>query len=154
MDTSDISTEHRIYLPLIMECLFESPINKQGEIISYEDVIEKLNQDTVSFSCGIGLGSKSLFKCGQYSQTVSVMIQVEAAKYEKGVEWLHDILYNTIFSLERIKIIAAKMNNAVAQAKRSGRDVVAYAMRGLRFCKGAYELNYDEKNFLLQKNLN
>ena len=128
-----VPQELRIYLPLMLESLFESPIRKNDKLIPYEDVIEQLNNDTVSFSSSLGLGSKPLFKCGPYSHTISVMLQVEIAKYETGIEWLRDILYNTVFSVDRLKIIAAKMNNAVAQAKRCGRDVVAYAMRGLRY---------------------
>ncbi|XP_971907.2 uncharacterized protein C05D11.1-like [Tribolium castaneum] len=137
LDSTAVPPELRIYLPLMLESLFESPIRKNGKLIPYEEVIEQLNNDTVSFSSSIGLGSKSLFKCGPYSHTISVMLQVEVAKYEKGIEWLRDILYNTVFSVDRLKIIAAKMNNAVAQAKRSGRDVVAYAMRGLRFVENS-----------------
>jgi Zn-dependent M16 (insulinase) family peptidase len=135
LDSTALPQEYRIYLPLMLESLFESPIRKNGKLIPYEDVIEQLNNDTVSFSSSIGLGSKPLFKCGPYSHTISVMLQVEIAKYEKGIEWLRDILYNTVFSVDRLKIISAKMNNAVAQAKRSGRDIVAYTMRGLRFVK-------------------
>ncbi|RZC37564.1 C05D11.1-like, partial [Asbolus verrucosus] len=138
LDSSSVPPELRIYLPLMLESLFESPIRKNGKLIPYEDVIEELNNDTVSFSASVGLGTKSrLFKCGPYSHTVSIMLQVEVAKYEKGVEWLRDILYNTVFAVDRLKIISAKMNNAVAQAKRSGRDIVAYAMRGLRFVENS-----------------
>ncbi|KAH0820104.1 hypothetical protein GEV33_002687 [Tenebrio molitor] len=141
LDSTALPQEYRIYLPLMLESLFESPIRKNGKLIPYEDVIEQLNNDTVSFSSSIGLGSKPLFKCGPYSHTISVMLQVEIAKYEKGIEWLRDILYNTVFSVDRLKIISAKMNNAVAQAKRSGRDIVAYTMRGLRFVKNSNVYN-------------
>lgn len=129
--------ELRIYLPLMLEALFESPIRKNGQLVPYEEVIEQLNNDAVSFSSSLGLGSKaSNFRCGPFSHTVTVMLQLETAKYEQGVEWMRDILYNTVFSADRLKIIAAKMNNGVAQVKRSGRNMVSYAMRDLRFVDG------------------
>lgn len=61
---------------------------------------------------------------------------MEAAKFEKGVQWMREILYKTIFTKERIEVIAQKIVNEVAQAKRSGKGVVAYAMEDLRYVKG------------------
>lgn len=79
---------------------------------------------------------RSYFSCGPYAQTCTALLQVEAAKFEKGVQWMREILYKTIFTKERIEVIAQKIVNEVAQAKRSGKGVVAYAMEDLRYVKG------------------
>lgn len=49
---------------------------------------------------------------------------------------MRELLYKTVFTKERIEVIAQKIVNEVAQAKRSGKGVVAYAIEGLRYVKG------------------
>lgn len=71
-----------------------------------------------------------------FAQTCSALLQVDSAKFEKGVQWMREILYKTVFTKERIEIIAQKIINEVAQAKRSGKGVVTYAMEGLRYSNG------------------
>lgn len=36
MDTSLVSNEQRLFLPLLMNCLFESPVMRNGQLIPYE----------------------------------------------------------------------------------------------------------------------
>lgn len=138
MDTSSLPPTLREYLPLLIEILFESPIERDGKIIPYEEVVQQLNDDTVTTAgnIGLGYGKLSYFKCGSYAQTCTLMIQVEAAKFEKGVQWLQEILYKTVLTAERMEINANKMVNAVAQAKRSGRDVATYVMKSLCYSEG------------------
>lgn len=137
LDTSKVPQDLRVYLPLLLESLLELPIERDGQLIPYEDVVAQLNDDTVTTGTSIGLGGGSLFSCGSYSQTATLAIQVETSKYEKGMQWLQELLYKTKFTLDRIKVIALKMNNTVAQAKRSGRNVASYAMKNLWYSKGS-----------------
>ncbi|KAJ8921035.1 hypothetical protein NQ315_015831 [Exocentrus adspersus] len=149
LDTSSVPSELRSYLPLLLESLLELPIERDGKIIPYEDVVAQLNDDTVSSSTSIGLlGGKAMFRCGSYSQTCTVTLQVEASKYEIGLRWLRELLYKTVFTAERLKVVAMKMNNSVSQVKRSGRSVVAYAMKGMSYSKDSNVA----KNGLLQQN--
>lgn len=113
-------------------------MEKDGKLIPYDEVVSQLNHDTVSSSTSIGLGTHKadLFKCGSYSQTATLSLHVEANKYEVGLTWLRDLLYKTVFTPDRLKVIATKLNNSVAQAKRSGRNIVAYVMKGLCYNKG------------------
>lgn len=55
MDTTDILLEERPYLPLLLEALFESPIDRNGQIIPYEQVVAELSDDTISSRGNIGL---------------------------------------------------------------------------------------------------
>ncbi|XP_017774305.1 PREDICTED: uncharacterized protein C05D11.1-like [Nicrophorus vespilloides] len=132
LDTSMISVDLRPYLPILLEAIFELPIQRET-LICYEDVVTELNNDTVATcgSLGLGGGLASDFKCGTFSHTANIMLQVETAKYAKGISWLRELLYQTVFDAERLKIIATKMVNNVSQAKRSGRNVVSYATKGL-----------------------
>lgn len=138
LDTSSVPIDLRYYLPLLLETILESPIERKGRLVSHEDVITELNNDTISNGSHIGTGSRSdRFFCGPYSNTASVFLQVEAAKYEKGINWLREILYETVLTPERLKIMANKMVNDVAQAKRQGRSVINYVMKGIRYIEGA-----------------
>ncbi|KAF7269964.1 hypothetical protein GWI33_017052 [Rhynchophorus ferrugineus] len=147
LDTSKVPQELRIYLPLLLECLLESPVEENGKLIPYEEVVARLNDDTVCSVTSIGLGRGSLFSCGIYAQTAILSLQVESSKYEKGLQWLQTLLYKVNFSVDRIKLISLKMNNAVAQAKRSGRNVASYAMKNLWYSQGS---NIYENGILLQ----
>ncbi len=49
LDTSMLPVESLKYLELLMECLFELPIEKEdGVILTHEDVVAGLNRDTLS----------------------------------------------------------------------------------------------------------
>ncbi|XP_066250958.1 uncharacterized protein C05D11.1-like [Euwallacea similis] len=135
MDTSNIPSNLRIYLPLLLESLLELPIERKGVIVPYEQVVAQLNDDTVCSNTSLGLGAGGLFTCGSYSQSVTLSLQLETSKYQKGLNWIEDLLYHTQFTAERLKVIALKMSNAVAQSKRSGRNVASYAMKNLWYSK-------------------
>lgn len=57
-------------------------------------------------------------------------------KYEKGVQWLKELLYDTELTVDRLKIISAKMVNDVAQVKRNGSKVANDLINGLMYNKG------------------
>nr|CAH7739234.1 unnamed protein product [Callosobruchus chinensis] len=148
LDTSSVPSELRSYLPLMLDSLLELPLEREGNVIPYEEVVAQLNDDTVSSSTSIGVGSHGTFTCGSFSNTATVVLQVESSKYEKGLTWLKELLYKTVFTVERLKVIAMKMNNSVSQVKRWGRSVVAYVMRGLRYSEDSNVM----KNGVLQQN--
>jgi Zn-dependent M16 (insulinase) family peptidase len=61
---------------------------------------------------------------------------VEKAKYELGVKWLREILYQTKFPAERLKVIAKRMNNDISKYKRKGNAVLKAVFRSLVFSQG------------------
>lgn len=135
LDTSRVPSDLRMYLPLLLESLLELPLERDGKLIPYEEVVAQLDDDTVSSNTSIGLDGGDLFTCGSYSETVTVSLQAEAAKYETCLNWLKELLYKTKFTAERLKVIALKMNNALAQTKRRGGSVASYAMKNLWFSR-------------------
>ncbi|KAL3282009.1 hypothetical protein HHI36_005212 [Cryptolaemus montrouzieri] len=147
LDTSAISSEQRIYLPLLLETILELPVNKEGTLLPYEDVVAQLNHDTVANSTHLGLRKRGLFKCGSFSQTAVVMFQVESGKFSVGLGWLKDMLYNSVFNAERLKVTATKVINTAAQAKRSGRDMVSYALNAMCFVEDS---NIHQNGLMIQ----
>lgn len=76
MDTSSITKEQRLYLPLLLEAFMESPVKGNGELIPYQEVIATLEADTIETSTSIGIDRFIRFSCGPYSHSASLMIQV------------------------------------------------------------------------------
>lgn len=123
-NTSNIASDLRSYLLLFFDLITESPIRREdGTLIPYEEVVAALESDTISLETSIGLESTSQFSCGSYSQTAVLMIKTDHKKYIRGIQWAIDLLNNTEFTIERIRVCAAKIANAVAQAKRNGNAV-------------------------------
>lgn len=141
MDTSKVPLELRLYLPLLLEAFFESPVKRGNTVVPYEDIVSELESDTVATRNHIGLGNSGRFSCGPYSHTVSIMLQVEEAKYKRGIDWLRELLYQTQFTVDRIQIIATKMANDVSQIKRKGNKVAADLMKGLCYIKDSNQYN-------------
>lgn len=76
MDSASLTPELRPYLSLLIEAFMELPINEDGKLIAYEDVVAELERDTVSSSAAIGVSGGSRFVCGSYSSTAFMSIQV------------------------------------------------------------------------------
>lgn len=126
MDTSqDLTTQDRLYLPLISELILESPLNRNGIIIPYEEVVEQLEQDFIDTAAMVGLG------CAALSNLFLIIFKVEVKNYAKAINWLKDILFNTQFTHDRIKTVATKMVGDIAQEIRSGSSVCDTAISSL-----------------------
>lgn len=125
LNTDSVSIKLRPYLLLLLELITESPIRRpeDGVLIPHEEVVAALESDTVSLSTSLGLESCKQFSCGSFSHTALLVIRVDYRKYVRGVQWIVDLLHNTEFTAERIRICGAKISNAVAQAKRNGNAV-------------------------------
>lgn len=81
MDTNDVADALRPYLLLLFECLLESPIERNGILVPYEEIVAQLEADTVAAATRIGLESSSRFQCGPYSQTATLMLQVSFSSH-------------------------------------------------------------------------
>lgn len=75
-----------------------------------------------------------MFNCKFFA--LFTQLQVEKEKYELGVKWLREILYQTKFPAERIKVIAKRMNNDISKYKRKGNCVLKALIRSIVFTGG------------------
>lgn len=76
LDSSDLPSELRPYLPLLLETMLESPVQRGDELVPYETVVSELEADTLSVSTSIGLEAVSRFSCGPFGQTAMLALQV------------------------------------------------------------------------------
>ena len=125
INTKTLPLELRPYLLLFLELITESPIRRPEDnvLIPHEEVVAALESDTVSLRTSLGLESTKQFSCGSYSHTAVLMISVDYNKYVRGIQWIVDLLQNTEFTVDRIRVCGAKISNAVSQAKRNGNAV-------------------------------
>ncbi|XP_015601715.1 uncharacterized protein C05D11.1 [Cephus cinctus] len=135
LDTCFIPNNLRPYIPLLLESILECPVKRNDQLIPYEQVVEELQGDTVAINIKIGCEDRGRFSCGSFSHSVTFLLQFEPAKYPKGVQWIKELLYETELTPERLKIIAAKMINDVAQAKRNENKVTGDLMKDLIYNK-------------------
>ncbi|XP_041369326.1 uncharacterized protein C05D11.1-like [Gigantopelta aegis] len=134
LDSNSIPQALRYYLPLFCELVTESPVMRDGVLVSHEEVIAQLEADTLSADCSVGVhGSK--FSCGQIPYLVTLSVKVEEEKYATGVNWLKELLFQTQFTAERISIIANRMTNDIAAFKRSGQMITRTIMRDIIFSR-------------------
>ncbi|XP_034934378.1 uncharacterized protein C05D11.1-like [Chelonus insularis] len=141
MDTAGLERKARPYLPLILEAIGECPIDRNGELIPYEDVVAEIEADTIAISTRLGFDSRSRFSCGTYSHSANLILQIEISKYNKGIQWIKELLYNTKFTPERLKIIAAKLLNEITQYKKAGHKVTGDLMKGMIYDKDSNHFN-------------
>lgn len=76
MDTSSVTREYRKYIPLLLELIMESPVKRDGRLISYEEVVAELEADTIGTSTHAGFNTSARFSCGAYSHSVYLSLKV------------------------------------------------------------------------------
>jgi Zn-dependent M16 (insulinase) family peptidase len=47
--------------------------------------------------------------CGAWSSYVILDLKFEVSKYQKGIQWLKELLWNTQFTKERLKVGVGKL---------------------------------------------
>ncbi|KAJ6575205.1 Metalloenzyme, LuxS/M16 peptidase-like protein [Mycena capillaripes] len=107
--------------PLIstyMSAFFALPVVRQsGERLTHEDVVNKLDNETVSYEVGLGMGNS-------FAETFRVSIKVETAQYETAIAWLKDLMYGAEFDKERLQVTIAKIQQSLPEMKRDGNSVL------------------------------
>lgn len=123
-DTNKIPVELRSYLLLFLDLILESPVQTKTELLPYEAVVAALEEDIISYETSLGLQNTTRFGCGPFSNSATFHMQVEIKKFEIAVNWMTHLIFNSVFTSERIHIVASKLVNDIATAKRNGYELV------------------------------
>lgn len=74
---------------------FSLPVKTQsGQVLTHEEVINRLDDETVSYDVGLGNGDA-------FTDLLRVSIKVENTAYDTAVAWLKDLVYGAQFDKER-----------------------------------------------------
>ena len=63
-------------------------------------------------------------------------VQVELDKYNTGVDWVRQLLFQTRLTADRLRVVATKMINEVAEVRRNGRFVANALITGMLYTRG------------------
>ncbi|PMD59938.1 uncharacterized protein K444DRAFT_561618 [Hyaloscypha bicolor E] len=118
LGTSEVKTEHRPLLPLFMDNFFNTPIMQNGQKIEFEEVVTRLEQDTVSY-CMTGGG-----RAMNDPEGIAIQFQVEPEKYAAVVEWIRTMMFDSIFDEARLNAGLAKILADIPEAKRNGNSMM------------------------------
>ena len=120
VNLSQLPKDLVMYLPLLLELVGESPLDDgNGNVTAYEKVVAQLEEDFVVASSSVGIyGGR--FRPGAFPHTAIMYFQAEPQKYATSVDWMYRLMHHTKIDQERVKIIATKMENSIAEMKRSG----------------------------------
>lgn len=85
------------HISTYLSAFFSLPVKRQsGEYLTHEQVINKLDNETVSYEVGLGISSS-------FTNIVRVSIKVETALYKAAVAWLKDLIYGSEFHQDRLE---------------------------------------------------
>jgi Zn-dependent M16 (insulinase) family peptidase len=118
LGTSQIATEHRPLLPLFQENFFNTPIMQNGKKTEFEEVVTRLEQDTINyFVSGAGRSMND-------PEGIEIQFQVEPEKYAAAVEWIRTMMFDSIFDESRLNAGLAKILAEIPEAKRNGNSMM------------------------------
>lgn len=110
-----------------LSAFFSLPVKwSSGETLSHEEVVNKLDDETVSYEVGFGISNIC-------TETLRVSLKVETARYEQAVAWLRDLLYGSQFTKERLAVAIAKIQQSLPELKRDGNTVLGSVWSDLLF---------------------
>jgi Zn-dependent M16 (insulinase) family peptidase len=118
LGTSEIATEHRPLLPLFMDNFFNTPIVQDGRNIGFEEVVTRLEQDTISYS--MSGGGRTM----NDPEGIAIQFQVEPEKYATAVEWIRTMMFDSVFDETRLNAGMAKILADIPEAKRNGNSMM------------------------------
>ena len=131
IDTTSLSPEQRLYLPILDEIIFKLPaILDNGERLTKDEFLHQIHDQTVSFSCGVGLLG------GSIPQMAYISVQTDNTDGEglaTALAWIKRALYQTEITVEAVKTAVQKLISEITPQIRSGPTVAATVVSELMF---------------------
>jgi Zn-dependent M16 (insulinase) family peptidase len=106
-------------MSIYLTAFFTLPVKRaNGEELDHEQVINKLDDETVSYEASLGFN-------GLCNELFRISIKVETSRYAEAVAWLRDLLYGSRFDQERLAVAVAKIQQNLPELKRDGNTVLS-----------------------------
>ena len=106
----------RPLLSIYMDNFFSSPMRQGGTIVDFEKVIMGLERETVGYEIDAGQ------RIGN-SEVITIKLQVEVEKYQSAILWFKNLMFSSIFDIERIKATTTRMLADIPEEKRNGSNM-------------------------------
>ena len=116
LGTEVVPVALRPLLAIYMENFFNTPMMRDGKKIGFEQMIMDLERDTVAY----GMESGQRIGC---LENIIIKLQVEVQKYETAIQWLRDLIFSSVFDIEKIRATTKRMLADVPDEKRGGEDM-------------------------------
>lgn len=117
VSTQNLPLELLPLLSIYMEAFFNLPIERNGQTIDFEQVVVELERDTVGYDIH-GAGDLGNLEC------LRVGLQVELEKYTIAIDWIKQLLWQSVFDVERLKAVAARLLADIPESKRKGSSML------------------------------
>jgi len=133
IDTTPLTKEQRLYLPILDEILYKLPATlENGEQLSKDDLVNRLQDETVSYSSGVGLLG------GSIPQMSYVSVQVEngpdGSGFATGLQWIRRVLYSTTITEESVKTAVQRLISEIPPQIRYGPGIMGAVASELTYC--------------------
>ena len=106
----------RPLLVLYMENFFAAPMVRDGRKVEFEEVVRELERDTVGYSLESGRAVGN-------SETLQLGVQVEVENYATAIRWIKELMFQSVFDIERLQATLARLLAEIPDEKRSGGDM-------------------------------
>ncbi|KAF2142160.1 uncharacterized protein K452DRAFT_287378 [Aplosporella prunicola CBS 121167] len=120
LSTGSVPLHLKPLMPVYINNFFTTPIERDGKRIEFEQVVTELEKDTVTYRIDAGSSISN-------SELLRIKFAVDREKYSTAISWLKDMLFHSVFDVERLKATLTKMLADIPEEKRSGHDM-AYAV--------------------------
>ena len=91
--TKDLPGHLLPYLQLYLDSFFELPVERDGKIIDYEEVVAEINRIALDHSASLGVE--------EVTEVLTIKIRAEKHKYKEAVALLSELFVNSVFDPER-----------------------------------------------------
>ncbi|KZS93010.1 hypothetical protein SISNIDRAFT_454956 [Sistotremastrum niveocremeum HHB9708] len=108
----------RPYLTIYQGSFFSLPVKRASGVLSHTEVVDQLENETVGYSIGLG-------QDGSFEEALKISMEVETTRYSEAISWLRDLLFNSQFDEERLRVTVAKVQQSLPELKRDGSAVAS-----------------------------
>lgn len=123
-------------MPLVscfVDLISKSPIRRDGELVSYEQVIREIRRDSIYHSF------ESSWNVGDLNG-LAFSFSIEPAKYATAIEWVRTLMCDTIIDPERLRSVISQILAEVPAAKRDGSDMSQQVSNVIHLGRKQYQI--------------
>ncbi|AQZ11464.1 YOL098C [Zygosaccharomyces parabailii] len=107
----------------VLDEIFSMPMKLGGgKLIPYEDVISKLQSETIDAEVSLGLQATA-------PDLINFRIRCKAEDYAKAVEWIKHCLFDMVFDESRVRVLLDNYLTSIVEVKREG-DLMLESLTG------------------------